>query len=249
MIPLSPSAGDSRGSYGERVLDPPARPDDESLRELNGRFEQATPATILSWAWEQFRPAIIATSSFQTQSLPLLDLIARTTPQLPVVFIDTGFHFAETLEFRDAIQQDLGLNVQTVAAAAPTAAAQKLYLHDPDACCQRNKVEPLKAILVGMRAWISGIRRDQSAARQQTAIVTRLATGLIKVCPFANTPQPQVDRFIQSWRLSVHPLTSRGYASVGCSPCTQPCEDASRSGRWPNSDKSECGLHEPGAFS
>ena len=248
--PVSHATGDSPGSHGKRVPNPPATPpDDEMLRELNVRFERATPATILGWAWEHFQPAIIASSSFQTQSLLLLDMIARLAPQMPVVFVDTGFHFSETLEFRDAIQRELGLNVRTISAKSASDETPKLYQHDPDACCRRNKVDPLKAALVGMRAWISGIRRDQSAVRRQTDIVTRLPTGLVKVCPFANMPQPQVDRFIQSWRLSVHPLTARGYASIGCGPCTQPCEDSSRNGRWSNSNKSECGLHEPGAFS
>lgn len=217
--------------------------------QLNERFESATPQEILRWAWEEFQPSVAATSSFQTQSLPLLHMIATETPGLPVFFLDTGFHFPETLAYRDQLMQQMGVNVQTLLPEVGHEGFRRkygdLYLSDPDRCCYINKVEPLQRAKSGLTAWISGIRRDQTEARRNTPVVSVSKNGQIKVCPMVNCTEKDVWRYINRYDLPVHPLFSLGYMSIGCSPCTQPVgEDGdARSGRWAGQSKTECGLH------
>ena len=185
------------------------------LTALNGTFERATPQSILTWAWEQFGPSIAATSSFQSQSLPLLHMIAFTVPELPVFFLDTGFHFPETLAFRDQLMAEFGLNVQTITPAMGHEAFRQqhgeLYRSDPDLCCYINKVAPLQQVKAGLSAWVTGIRRDQTETRRNTAILTQDRSGQYKICPMATWTQADVWRYINRHNLPVHPLMDQGY--------------------------------------
>lgn len=223
--------------------------DSEALERINRDFEAAQPQDILAWAWERFGPKIAATSSFQSQSLPLLHMIARTAPQLPVFFLDTGFHFPETLAFRDRLMRDLGLNVVVLAPEIGHDGFRRLhgdlYRSNPDLCCFINKVEPLERAMEALDAWISGIRRDQTARRSDTPIVSRQPDGRIKVCPLATWTRREVWQYISEHDLPRHPLLSQGYLSIGCAPCTRPvgANEDERSGRWAGQDKTECGLH------
>ncbi|RMD62200.1 phosphoadenylyl-sulfate reductase [Candidatus Parcubacteria bacterium] len=220
-----------------------------NLDLLNETFAKAHPTTILRWAWDTFAPEIVATSSFQTQSVPLLHLIAQTVPALPVLFVDTGFHFPETLIYRDRLEKELGLAVKVVKPKQEHSAFLRtygeLYRRDPDMCCYVNKVEPLQRALQGVQAWITGIRRDQTSDRKRLRIVTRLDSGVYKICPMANWSRRDIWRYISAHHLPEHPLIADGYLSIGCAPCTRPitADEGEREGRWPGQSKSECGLH------
>lgn len=222
---------------------------DVDLLHLNETFETAPPEEIITWAWQQFHPRMAATSSFQTQSLPLLHIIAQTAPQMPVYFLDTGFHFPETLAFRDQLAADMGLNVCSLTRhMEPDLFWQKhgeLHRTDPDQCCYINKVEPLHLAKRELDAWITGIRRDQTAQRRNTEIVTCERSGQYKVCPMATWSERDIWRYIHQHDLPVHPLLSKGYMSIGCAPCTRPVgqDGDTRSGRWQGQTKTECGLH------
>lgn len=221
------------------------------LQSANGELERASPKEILLWAWESLGPHVAATSSFQTQSLPLLHLIAKTVPQLPIFFLDTGFHFPETLVFRAELIKKLGVNVQIL---KPEMGHERfrtrygeLYRHDPDLCCYINKVEPLQRAMKGLRGWISGVRRDQTVERKNMPIVALQPDGLHKISPMANWTRIDIWQYIHDHQLPHHPLLPLGYLSIGCAPCTRPVSDGEdeRSGRWPGREKTECGIHTP----
>ncbi len=219
------------------------------LENLNCRLETAAPQDILAWAFEMFSPDIAASSSFQTQSMPLLHMISQIAPAMPIFFLDTGFHFPETLAFRDRVTEELGLNLKVLKGAMGHAEFKRqhgeLYRHNPDWCCYLNKVEPLQRAMQGLLAWVSGIRRDQTAARRHIPIVIQEPTGLYKVSPLAAWTRQDVERYMHEHNLPEHPLQSQRYVSIGCAPCTQPIQDGQdeRAGRWAGSEKTECGLH------
>ncbi len=220
------------------------------IAELNIAFESASAEEILRWTWETFGTDARASSSFQTQSVPLLHMIGRVCPELPIIFIDTGFHFTETLAFRDALRARYHLNIVAVHAQIDKAAlfrkyGEGLYRRDPDLCCYINKVEPMQRALAGAAAWISGVRRDQTAHRKTLRVLEPQQSGVLKIHPMLNWTQEQVWAYIDQHDLPSHPLLAQGYQSIGCAPCTRPVqagEDA-RAGRWDGTGKTECGLH------
>ncbi|NOZ49634.1 MAG: phosphoadenylyl-sulfate reductase [Chloroflexi bacterium] len=219
------------------------------IDRINQRLETLTPQDILIWAWETFGPRIAATSSFQTQSVPLLHMIAEVTLQLPVFFLDTGFHFPETLAYRDRLIATYGLNVEVLRAGMGHDDFLRrfgdLYRRDPDRCCYINKVEPLRRAMRGLKAWISGIRRDQTPERRHTPVVSLQDNGIYKICPMVTWTRRDVWKYIADYDLPEHPLLTRGYLSVGCAPCTRPVgeDEDERAGRWSGQAKAECGLH------
>jgi len=218
---------------------------------LNQQLEDKSPHEIIRWAVDAFWPDIAMSSSFQTQSLPLLHIVSQVAPELPIIFIDTGYHFPETLAFRDRLIQEWGLNVRVVKADASLLEKSRkryggeLYRYDPDLCCYIHKVEPMRKVLQELNAWISGIRRDQTPERADIQIVERTAEGLVRVHPLAKWTRHDVWRYIHEHDLPLHPLFPKGYLSVGCAPCTRPVydEDDERAGRWDGWEKRECGLH------
>jgi phosphoadenosine phosphosulfate reductase len=216
----------------------------------NERLAGSPPEEVLRWATATFGDEVVASSSFQTQSVPLLHMISRCCPGLPVLFLDTGFHFPETIAFRDQLVKALGLNLRVLHCRIERDAFMRcygtLYRSDPDLCCYLNKVEPLARALAGQKAWIAGIRRDQTAARRATRVLELGADRVYKISPLAAWTAGQVDAYVRAHGLPVHPLTPQGYASIGCKPCTRaiaPGAD-SRAGRWADSTKTECGIHE-----
>lgn len=225
--------------------------DDATLQALSRDFEQAEPQDIIRWATEQFCPRLAVTSSFQTQSLPLLHMIAQIRPQLPVFFIDTGLHFWETLIFRERVQSEFGLNVVDLYPDERWRTflrqyGRKLPQEDPNPCCYLRKVQPLQKAMRQLDAWISGIRRDQTKTRAQAQILERHANGLVKINPLLNWTKADIEAYRARHSLPAHPLLEKGYRSIGCAPCTQPTPpDASddRAGRWAGQNKRECGLH------
>lgn len=223
------------------------KPGPASFERLNEQLEHNSTAEILSWAFECFGERLAITSSFQTQSIPLLHMVAQHIPEAPVLFLDTGFHFPETLAFRDQLMEDWGLRVINLGYEQGHGEFLRrfgaLYKKDPDACCRLNKVEPLAKGLAKYDAWITGIRRDQTLNRSDTPILSRRSDGLIKICPMATWTDHDVNRYISREHLPSHPLLSKGYMSIGCAPCTQPAFGDDRSGRWAGTAKTECGIH------
>ncbi len=227
----------------------------DTIQRLNDRFNAAKPgyesaAQIITWAAGQFMPRLVMTSSFQTQSVALLHILSRARPEIPVIFLDTGYHFPETLAYRDDLVARFGLNVQDVRPATSQAEQGRqhgdaLYRRDPDLCCYINKVEPMQRALRDLDAWMTGIRRDQTAHRASAQPVELLADGRVKVNPLVAWTHKDLWTYINRHELPAHPLFSQGYLSVGCAPCTQPVgtDGDERAGRWNGSGKTECGLH------
>lgn len=221
---------------------------DLDLAAVNDRLERASSAEILAWATATFGTGLVTTSSFQTQSVPLLHLLSRFASEVPVLFLDTGFHFPETIAFKDRLAERLGLDVRELRPEMGHAGFLRrygeLHRHDPDHCCHVNKVLPLRRALDGVPAWISGIRRDQTPQRAEVPIVD-LVDGRYKVCPMARWTERDVWSYLDRHDLPSHPLLADGYRSIGCAPCTRPVlagEDG-RAGRWSGRGKTECGLH------
>jgi phosphoadenosine phosphosulfate reductase len=221
-----------------------------NISQLNELLENAPASEILQWAWATFGPKVAASSSFQTQSVPLLHLISQICPDMPVIFLDTGFHFPETLKFRDELQKQLDLNIVIASPLMEknhllTQYGQPLYRHDPDLCCYINKVEPMQRALTGFNGWISGVRRDQTASRKDLSILEASPTGPLKIYPMLNWTRRQIFNYIDKHDLPVHPLLAQGYTSIGCVPCTRPVstDEDERAGRWAGTDKIECGIH------
>lgn len=222
----------------------------ERLARLNGELRQASAQTILRAAIVREWPGELTyVSSFGAESVVMLALIADVDPSLPVVFIDTGMHFAQTLDYKDEVIDRLGLTgVRTV---TPSETERKvldpknnLWKADTDACCALRKVRPLAPALEGFNAWITGRKRFHGGARMSLPVF-EFADGRYKVNPLASWTQANVDLFMEQRDLPRHPLVAQGYPSIGCWPCTQPAADPAdpRSGRWAGQDKTECGLH------
>lgn len=220
------------------------------IEALNHDFETRTPEDILNWSWATFGLEAIASSSFQPQSIALLHMISQVCPEMPIVFTDTGYHFPETLAYRDEIARTLKLNVQTVYADPESQkqlenSVEPLHMRNPDLCCRINKVEPMAKALRDKKAWITGIRRQQTKNRSQIPIVEIRPDGLFKISPLANWTRQEVWTYIDRYALPVHPLFSQGFASIGCAPCTRAIRggEDERAGRWAGTEKIECGLH------
>lgn len=214
--------------------------DDAELAELSERFERLPAAAVIEWAVEQFDPFLCLSASM-TDAV-LIDLATSVEPSIEVVFIDTGYHFPETLETVEAVRRRYGLNlrIMTVATQEPA-----LWEADPETCCSAVKVGQLDRALADKDAWMSGLRRAESPTRTSAPIVGRDIRGLIKVNPLAAWSDVDVEGYIRDHDIPVNPLLAQGYLSIGCMPCTRPVAEGEdpRSGRWAGRDKTECGLH------
>jgi phosphoadenosine phosphosulfate reductase len=224
--------------------------DQERIIDLSKKFKNNSPQEILEWAVETFWPDVAISSSFQTQSVPLLHMISQIKPDMRILFLDTGYHFPETLTFKEELRKAWGLNVVELRPKIGRKElecqfGEELYRRDPDLCCFINKVEPLAEALRGLRAWITGIRKTQTAQRAQSSILQLHPNGLVKVNPLLYWTRDKLWQYLKEHDLPLHPLYPQGYLSIGCEPCTQPVNsgESERAGRWVGSDKTECGLH------
>ena len=216
----------------------------------NACLELQTPEARLAFAVEAFGDGLLFTSSFGAGSGVLLHLWSLVARHLPVVFIDTGFLFQETLAYRDRLVDALGLTLDVVRPEMPkadflAAHGEDIYRQKPDFCCGENKIAPLRPRILAARGWVSGQRRDQSSTRAETPILLASEDGPIKVHPLATLSAADVAAYMERHAIPEHPLRKDGYASIGCAPCTRavkPGEDE-RAGRWSWSTKTECGLH------
>ncbi len=222
----------------------------ERARLLELRYGAADALAVLSTAIHDIFPGRIAVvSSFGAESAALLDLVAQVDRATPVIFLETGKHFPETLAYRDELVSRLGLSdVRSVTPAAEDLAWADadgtLWRRNPDLCCRLRKVLPLERALSGFSAWINGRKRFQGGARG-TIPVFEASEARIKVNPLAHWGPEEIRRAFDQRGLPAHPLALEGYASIGCGPCTfKSCGEAgSRSGRWQGSTKTECGIH------
>ncbi len=240
------------------VLDTAARYTAAQAEALNARFAEAPTQEMLAAVLrEGLAGQIAAVSSFGAESAVLLHLIASIDPAVPVLFLETGKHFPETLAYRDEIATRLGLKnvINLIPDAAELAQRDENGLrwsYDPDGCCEIRKVRPLAAALSQFDASFTGRKGFQNATRAGLArfeIDATDAMGRLKVNPLADWSSDQIASYFAATGLPVHPLVAQGYPSIGCSPCTTmvaPGEDA-RSGRWKGWDKTECGIHADGA--
>ncbi len=207
---------------------------------------------VLAWA-AHVVPRFVITSSFGAESAVLLHLAATVAPEVPVFFLDTGFHFDQTLLFRKQLAKDLGLTVLDLRPdLSPDQQARRfgpdLFRSDPDLCCQQRKTVPLRRALASFDGWATGVRRAQTPERAATPIVeARLHAGrnLVKVAPLAAWSDEDVDAYLAQHDLPRHPLVADGYPSIGCAPCTSRVEPGAdpRTGRWAEQGKTECGIH------
>ena len=215
------------------------------VRERALALKHADPETILLWAVDTFPGKAALTVSFSGGGVVLAHLLSRIDRTVPVMFLDTGFHFPETYAFKERFAKRYGLNLVEL---KPLTDPGPLYKTDPDRCCFIRKVEPLERALVGFDAWISAVRQDQSAGRASTALVELHEVAgrpIVKVFPLAHWNRADVWRYIRENGVPHHPLLDQGYSSIGCWPCTRPTApgEAERAGRWSGSGKTECGLH------
>jgi phosphoadenosine phosphosulfate reductase len=217
------------------------------LRRLYGHL--AAQPLLRAMIAQEFRGRIAVVSSFGAESAVILALAAEIDPAIPVIFLDTGWHFAETIAYRDRLASSLGLtNLRPVTPAALDLGREdrdnQLHASDPDRCCHIRKVLPLERALAGYDAWITGRKRYHGGERSQLDVIEDIDSR-IKINPLAGWTPGQIAAEFRARQLPVHPLVAQGYPSIGCLPCTSQAaaNDSLRAGRWIDSEKTECGIH------
>ncbi|WP_374658198.1 phosphoadenylyl-sulfate reductase [Phenylobacterium sp.] len=216
---------------------------------LDAELRHAHPATVLESAIEAFGDKLALVSSFGAESAVLLHLASQLKPDIPVLFLDTGMLFGQTLDYRKNLASRLGLTdvrdlrplYNDLAVADPNA---KLWQTDTDACCEVRKVVPLDRALAEFDGWITGRKRFHGGDRLSLPVVEQ-ADGQVKFNPLANWGKAELDAYMAEHDLPAHPLVAQGFPSIGCWPCTKPVEEGEdvRAGRWAGQDKTECGIH------
>ena len=204
---------------------------------------------VLAWAADTFGEKLIVASSMQ--DAVLVDLASTAIPGVEVLFLDTGYHFAETIGTRDAVEATYDVRIVNARAQRSTARqdiefGKDLWARDPGGCCAMRKVTPLRDTLAGYDAWVTGVRRTEASTRANTPVVSfDEKFGLVKINPIASWSDDDVDAYIRDHNVLVNPLIDAGYPSIGCAPCTAKPAPGSdpRSGRWAGTGKVECGLH------
>jgi phosphoadenosine phosphosulfate reductase len=216
---------------------------------LDAELRHAHPRTVLEAAVETFGDKLALVSSFGAESAVLLHLASKVKPDIPVLFLDTGMLFGQTLDYRRQLAAKLGLTdvrdlrpaYQDLATADPEA---KLWQTDTDACCHVRKVLPLDRALAEFGGWVTGRKRFHGGARLALPVVEQ-ADHQVKFNPLANWTKEDLDAYAAEYDLPAHPLVAQGFPSIGCWPCTNPVEEGQdvRAGRWAGSEKTECGIH------
>ncbi len=193
--------------------------------------------------------SIFVSSSFQSHSIPLLHILSRIDRAIPIVFVNTGFLFSETISYRDQIVAQLGLNLVEVKSTVPkiqqlNSLGNFFFTSDPDRCCHINKVEPLEPLLIRHDIWIAGIRHEQNSHRSTMRIEEEAPHGCKRYHPLLHWTSQMISDYRSEHQLPPHPLEKDGYRSIGCEPCTRRfASGENRSGRWAGLNKTECGLH------
>lgn len=213
----------------------------DELAAVAERLETESAHEIVAWAAERFGPRqLVVTASFQ--DCVMIDVAAAVIPQVPVVFLDTGYHFPETLAYVDRVRRRYDLDL-TILRPEPGADA---YPCGTSRCCELRKVAPLARALAGSSAWMTGLRRAEALGRGDAPVVAWDETRrVVKISPLARWTDADVAAYTAKRNLPIHPLAPAGYQSIGCWPTTEPVAAGQdpRAGRWADSDKTECGLH------
>ena len=216
----------------------------QRIATLNQKYHSLTVDERVQQLYNDFpSDKVMITSSFAATSAFLLHIFSRIAPQQKIFFIDTGYHFPQTLEYKNKLTSLFNLDVVDVKAEDwkhEFTRKEQTYRTDPDFCCSINKVEPLDAIKKDFDVWVSGLMRWQSDYRS-TLDIFEQRNGIIKFYPLIDVSKKQRDDYIKNHNLPFHPLVAQGYSSIGCIHCTVPGDD--RSGRWNNFPKTECGIH------
>jgi len=222
---------------------------EQIVERLNAELRGKSPQEIIRVALREFGRRLTYVSSFGSESAAMLSLIAEVDPQMPILFIDTGMHFHQTLQYRDTLSAHLGLtDIRTfhpvkeeVKAVDPRGVLNKT---DPNACCEVRKVRPLGPALEGFDAWITGRKRFHGGGRARLPVI-EFFEGRFKINPLAEETQEDLQALVAARNLPPHPMVAEGYPSIGCWPCTVRPVDPNdiRSGRWVGFTKEECGLH------
>lgn len=224
------------------------------IADYNNRLRTVSPKEMLLWAFRTFPYQTAMTTSFQVSGTVLMHMIRDITFDFPLFFIDTGYHFSETREFKNRLRQEWNMNIHTI---LPTVSRKKqderfgprLYDSNPELCCRLNKQIPLKNLKkeIAVQAWISALRTHQGETRRRIQPVMTDADGFVRIHPLWNWTWNDVWKYIREFSIPYHPLYDKGYTSIGCFPpsCTQKNDisNGERAGRWKGKGKSECGLH------
>lgn len=252
---VAPSTSPANDQQGSNTVTGPLTATPELLDELadaSRRLESATPEEILQWAVERFAPRFTMATAFGPEGMTLIHMLADVAPSTPIFNLETGYQFPETLQLRDRVAERYGIEVELRRPELSVVEYETLHggpLHatNPDQCCHDRKIRLLHEAVVGMHAWASAIRRDQSADRADVPIVGwDRKFQLVKVSPLANWTKRAVWKLITEQNIPYNPLHDQGYPSVGCWPCTRAVmfgEEDERAGRWTGFAKTECGLH------
>lgn len=226
-------------------------PTSDMIAQLNAQFASRSPQEVLAWVGDTYgRDAVLTCSFGGASGMVLLDMVARAGHPISVLFLDTDLLFPETYALAEQAAQHYGITIQRRHPALTLeqqalSEGDELFSRDPDRCCGIRKVAPLAESLRPYQAWISGIRRDQSATRADTPLVQWSARHtLLKLNPLAAWSERDVWRYIHAHNVPYNTLLDQGYASLGCAPCTRPSSGADgRAGRWAGFAKTECGIH------
>jgi phosphoadenosine phosphosulfate reductase len=222
------------------------------LQDASNRLESATPEEIITWGVQHYAPYLTMATAFGPEGCVILAMLAKIAPETYVFNLDTGYQFQETLDLRDHIAEKYGIEVDLLqpdlsVAEYEAANGGPLYRTNPNQCCFDRKIVTLKRASEVMHAWMSGIRRDQSADRAQASVVGwDKKFGLVKISPLANWTKKDVWKRITDESIPYNPLHDQGFPSIGCWPCTRAVganESDERAGRWSGMKKTECGLH------
>jgi phosphoadenosine phosphosulfate reductase len=224
--------------HGALALGPPAalaREIEQAATDLEG----AQAEDIFAWAIERFGDGLVVATSFQ--DCVLIDLAVKAKPSIRFIFLDTGYHFPETLSFLDEVTKHYDLNIEVLAPDIPL----DVWPCGSQRCCEFRKVEPLNRALLGLGAWITGLKRVDTPERADAPVVSWDSKGLVKVNPVATWSDEDIEAYVVEHDLLRHPLSAQGYVSIGCAPTTRPIRvgENPRDGRWPDTAKTECGLH------
>ncbi|MBE2220053.1 MAG: phosphoadenylyl-sulfate reductase [Anaerolineae bacterium] len=223
-----------------------------NLPSLNRRFARLEPEDVLNWGLTTFGEQTAVATGFGPTGIILLHMISQIRPKTQVFYLQTDLFFPETLALRDELAERLNINFIEVRSELSLDQQSRqygpeLWKHNPDLCCQLRKIDPMRKFLADKKAWVTGLRRDQSSARANIELVSwDSANHLLKLCPLAFWSRKQVWDYIYSHNLPYNELHDRGYPSIGCQPCTKPAKLNSgdeRAGRWTGLDKTECGIH------
>jgi phosphoadenosine phosphosulfate reductase len=258
LVDFSDKNGDFRLESAPRLEASPSgvcipvnRFPDEQIEAANQQLQYGSPQEVLRWAVETFRDKLTMATAFGAEGCCIIHLLAELDPRVRIFNLETGYQFAETLEMRERIKKRYGIEVELIKPELTVAEYEAehggpLYVIRSDQCCHDRKIIPLRQAVAGYEAWISAIRRDQTADRAIAKVVQwDPKFNLVKVNPLLNWNQKQVWGFIAKHDVPYNPLHDPGSPSIGCWPCTQPVQNGQdeRAGRWAGSLKKECGLH------